>query len=385
MAAPQHHWIKIRAGLIDEPEVARLIDSFADAAYDLGNLAPLVRRSFLRNTVIGSLAMLWFHVNSKAEDDAIAGMKLEDIDFVVGVSGFGAALAEQGWVVVTEEGLTFPNFDRHNCVTSSRHNGSTSAERMRRKRAKDKALQDSPEQCDGSDTKTPLSLSPPVSSGEEVQEEGWQQSPLAYPRVALADGARKWQHFASRILDAYPPQRVGPRGKAVDAACALCDRISRSDPGLSVDEVVDRAVQRVAAFQQATEGASFIPFLHTWVRDEWDGMNVEEWEGHGRNVKEVKAQQARQRASETASQAADQRAAERASDEQTRQEAAEAVERAKGIYRALSPEERQEAAELVRERWPMVTVPDPLPDEPTANLARAVMRVIATIPSPAGS
>ena len=379
MAAPRHHWIKIRAGLIDDPEVARLSDSFDD--YDLGNLDPLVRRSFLRNTVLGSLSVLWLFVNAKAENDAIAGMRLEDIDFVVGISGFGAALAEQRWVVVTEEGLTFPNFDRHNCVTSSRHNGSTSAERMRRKRAKDKALQDSPKKCDGSDTKTPLSLSPPVSDGEEVQEEGWQQS----PRIVLAEGARKWQHFASRVINAYPSHRVGPRGKAVDAACALCERISQSNSSLTVDESVDRAVHRVAAFRDATEGASFIPFLHTWVRDEWDGMNVEEWESHGRDAKEVKEQQSRQRASDAASRASEERIAERAWEEQARQEASEAVERAKGIYRALSPEERHAAVELVRERWPMVTIPDPLPDEPTANLARAVMRVTATTPSPAGS
>ena len=186
-------------------------------------------------------------------------------------------------------------------------------------------------------------------------------------------GWRKWQHWARLVVAAYPKGQVGPRGAAMDAACRFIDKISQNSPS-TVEEVTENAIKITKKFAAAVEGAGYIPHLRTWVDDGWWEMDEEEWRAHGRNPKDLVKQNAQKRASVASSRAADDRAAQRLSDDAERQAASEAAERAKAAYRAMTPDERDDAVGRVREKYPMMPIPDPLPDEPTALLARAVAR-----------
>jgi hypothetical protein len=56
------------------------------------------------------------------------------LDDVAGVTGFGNALLEVGWLLADDEGLIFPNWERWN--TNSAKKRAQSRERQRRFRSK---------------------------------------------------------------------------------------------------------------------------------------------------------------------------------------------------------------------------------------------------------
>src|SRR5678815_4356458 len=60
---------------------------------------------------------VWAWTDDESTDGTIAGVDLSMIDDVVGKRGFGQAMKDAGWVI-ENNGLTFPNWDRHNSSTS---------------------------------------------------------------------------------------------------------------------------------------------------------------------------------------------------------------------------------------------------------------------------
>jgi hypothetical protein len=95
MMAP---WLKVRCDLHEDPAVI-------SAASRLG---------VGENEVVGALVKLWSWANRQTADGNAAGVTTQWLDRYVGVANFSAALAEAGWLVVTEGGFAIPNFDRHN-------------------------------------------------------------------------------------------------------------------------------------------------------------------------------------------------------------------------------------------------------------------------------
>jgi len=58
----------------------------------------------------------------------------EDIDRHVGVAGFGSAMQEVGWLLVDDNGVLFPNFDRHNGTSAKSRALTTERKRTQRVR-----------------------------------------------------------------------------------------------------------------------------------------------------------------------------------------------------------------------------------------------------------
>lgn len=90
-------WIKMRTDLQDDPEVLRLssmlkLDRFA---------------------VVGRLATLWAWADKHTTDGTspVTPLLLDD---VVSFAGFSDALVVVGWLDVTDKGIKFPKFSRHN-------------------------------------------------------------------------------------------------------------------------------------------------------------------------------------------------------------------------------------------------------------------------------
>lgn len=90
-------WIKMRTDLHDDPEVLRL-----SAMLKLDRFA-----------VVGRLATLWAWADKHTTDgsSSVTPLLLDDI---VVHSGFADAMTVVGWLEVTDRGVKFPKFSRHN-------------------------------------------------------------------------------------------------------------------------------------------------------------------------------------------------------------------------------------------------------------------------------
>ena len=157
-------WIKILSSLPDNPDIERMVNYLDRLGDDRGSIpiclgsetgAWMEERQIQRNCVIGGLCRVWIWANKYAKpgtDDLFSypdgyhkiDGRLEQLDSVAGINGFGGAMLEVRWVDHVDdeqrdiEFIVFSDFDRHNVTECDRAGKSTSAERMRRKRKKDK-------------------------------------------------------------------------------------------------------------------------------------------------------------------------------------------------------------------------------------------------------
>ena len=95
-------WIKLECATPDKPEVYRMADSLG--------IAP--------EHVVGCLIALWVWADQQTTDGNAVGVTQSLVDRKSGVTGFADAMKSVGWLAETDEGLTFPNFDRHNGKTA---------------------------------------------------------------------------------------------------------------------------------------------------------------------------------------------------------------------------------------------------------------------------
>lgn len=63
---------------------------------------------------VGKLFKMWRWFDQQTTEGNAAGVTPALLDRYFGVSGFVTAVAEVGWLVINEEGVSLPNFDRHN-------------------------------------------------------------------------------------------------------------------------------------------------------------------------------------------------------------------------------------------------------------------------------
>lgn len=95
-------WLKFEKATPDKPEV------FAIAAA-LG-LDP--------DAVVGKLIRVWSWFDTHTLTGNAAGVTSALLDRVAGVTGFVAEMQAVGWVVVSADGVSLPNFDRHTGETA---------------------------------------------------------------------------------------------------------------------------------------------------------------------------------------------------------------------------------------------------------------------------
>ncbi len=97
-------WIKMRGNLWDDPRVGRISDMCETS----------------EGPVIGALYWLWTTADQHTEDGFMPGMTLRQIDRKTGLSGFGAALCDVGWIQDGPEGITIMKFEEHNGSSAKR-------------------------------------------------------------------------------------------------------------------------------------------------------------------------------------------------------------------------------------------------------------------------
>lgn len=150
-------WIKVQSALPDKPEVWQVSH--------ITGIEP--------DAVVGKLVRVWIWFDAHTTDGNAVGVTFALLDSVAGATGFGEAMANSGWLTVNDDGLSLPNFDRHNGETAkSRALGAKRA-------AKRRARSDSNA---GSVTKSAQSNADSVTKSapreEKRREEKYKNTPL---------------------------------------------------------------------------------------------------------------------------------------------------------------------------------------------------------------
>lgn len=112
-------WIKWQKGLVYKPKVMRIAHLLGKSRFECAALCMVV----------------WEWCDDNMENCYAVGVTKTALDDVTGVRGFGDALVAVGWVVEVEDGLCFPNFERHNGQTAKIR--ASTKKRMSDKRKRD--------------------------------------------------------------------------------------------------------------------------------------------------------------------------------------------------------------------------------------------------------
>lgn len=135
-------WIKMRTSLLTNPKVngiARILERASDVGRVLstgynGPLSEIVTRTVTRHVTVSCLLIVWGAANEHTKDGVFTDADLSDIDDMVGIPGFGAAMVEVGWAEFDSEKVTvsLPNFSEYNTSGHERTAGAkTNAERQK--------------------------------------------------------------------------------------------------------------------------------------------------------------------------------------------------------------------------------------------------------------
>lgn len=95
-------WLKFEKATPDKPEV------FAIAA----------RLNIDPDAVVGKLIRVWSWFDTHTIDGNGRSVTPALLDRISGVSGFVSAMASVGWLVISDDGVSLPNFDRHTGETA---------------------------------------------------------------------------------------------------------------------------------------------------------------------------------------------------------------------------------------------------------------------------
>jgi hypothetical protein len=96
-------WIKFEADTPEKPEVLAMTVSLGWDDPDL---------------TVGKLLRVWRWFDQQTLEGNAQGVTAALLDRIVGVTGFASAMAKVGWLIVTDDGISLPNFERHNGETA---------------------------------------------------------------------------------------------------------------------------------------------------------------------------------------------------------------------------------------------------------------------------
>jgi hypothetical protein len=241
-------WIKIEICTPDKPEIC--------------SLATQLRLD--DDAVVGKLVRLWSWAELNRIDPNDLGVTKEFIDKIVGRKGFAAALEKTGWLIETNEKLSFRNFKRHNSPVAQ--NKALTAKRVARHRLRKAAVTEKV-------TDEPLAVKPvkapkvkkstaPAQPVEEVfkpdssliisEENGANIEPEAVENVTLpAEVVVESQSVVEepQVLASEAPEEVAEAAPEVVHEAPL-EEISVAAPEVPTEEVavaVPEALREVGA------------------------------------------------------------------------------------------------------------------------------------------
>lgn len=112
-------WVKFEVDTFEKPEVIKMAD-------ELG---------IPEEHVAGCLLKVWCWFDKQSRDGHVSSVTEKYIDRVTSVTGFVQAMQEVGWLIVSDDGLCLPKFDRHNGKSAKSRALTTDRKRMERSRS----------------------------------------------------------------------------------------------------------------------------------------------------------------------------------------------------------------------------------------------------------
>lgn len=97
-------WIKMRTDLADDPSVLFISSATSTDEY----------------SVVGRLHKIWAWADRHTTDGFIPKASAAWVDKLVSFDGFAKAACDAGWMVLCEDGIRLPNFERHNGETAKK-------------------------------------------------------------------------------------------------------------------------------------------------------------------------------------------------------------------------------------------------------------------------
>lgn len=97
-------WIKFRKCVLTHPRLVRTM-----SALNADKLRTL-----------GGILSAWCLLDEQTQDGNLEGYTPEFLDQTVGLPGLARAMEAAGWLVITENGLQAPEFEKHNGATAKR-------------------------------------------------------------------------------------------------------------------------------------------------------------------------------------------------------------------------------------------------------------------------
>jgi len=140
-------WVKMRTDLYRDPKVCVMAEILTRPNGLLASHVSrflsrdmAVTRHMMRHAVVGALSTVWGVARVRGKRDGsdlvIRGVTIDVINDISDLPGFGEAMAEVGWVTVTEEGIVFPRFYEEFNTDPESSKKSADAERQRLHRQK---------------------------------------------------------------------------------------------------------------------------------------------------------------------------------------------------------------------------------------------------------
>ena len=114
------HWIEWEKGLVRKPEVLRIARAMQCTPQHAA----------------ACCMMVWEWAEDVTENGIIPGVTAADASFAAGVEGIGEPMVAAGWLMVKDDAIVFPNWDRHNGEPSKRR--AVDAQRKRVQRREDR-------------------------------------------------------------------------------------------------------------------------------------------------------------------------------------------------------------------------------------------------------
>jgi hypothetical protein len=225
-------WIKMRNDLPEDPAV-------------IGIAAILSIDEF---SVVGRLHKFWAWADRQSRDGHAVGVTRTWIDRYVHCDGFASALESFGWLVVTDRGISIPNFDIHNGDSAKQR--CTATKRQQKSRAKASGDAD---ETDLSRCERDKSVTREEKKREEIN------TPKA-PKVAAVGFEKFWESY---------PSKVG-KGAAQKA-------FAKVNPSQDLLQDMLRALaDQKRSVRWMKDGGQFIPNPATWLNQErWLDVGAE--------------------------------------------------------------------------------------------------------------
>lgn len=164
-------WIKMRTAIANDPAVIAMAIDLDASEFE----------------VVGMLHHIWSWADSQSQDGHIKRVTEKWIDRYVHRIGFAKAMESAGWLIIEQDGITLPNFERHNGDSAKKR--AEAAERQRISRANrpsSKVTVSSQLSCDKSVTREEKSIKEEKLLSSDESEDGKQRSKIRISEIVEA-------------------------------------------------------------------------------------------------------------------------------------------------------------------------------------------------------